>query len=478
MNNSSFIEYTNDINFSSNNNILSLNIYPLIWRSFVNQTLPSLSIVDGYLPTKIPEIILNKYYDLIRNGLNSKMQNINNNSAFCLIEFYQFISPEYNNILLDIYSDLVEIINSKGIEWNKYGLLLALTYSIPYLFKYSEMDKIINILNILYHHLNKYENNFTKFGVITSLTYACKFIYDIYPNGSSNTQPKISCNIIISLLLSSLSKEIFPYINNPHIYSEKIKKWSNQFSEIENEQEFTTPQVDKSFIINQYILMLNYLYPIIYKLNNTVAIEIFEFLREFPSLLIDPNTPMEKEFNDEMKMTIDIVFNGIYYDLYIEKYIKEEEFELYINELYDKKSKDNNNILIISYFISKLGETNIIFKNNIVENITKEFLSDFNDGLINKNMIKNMLGIMNLLNINILFDISTFKSINLKSNKKSMKEKLNDYFKKQMENINDIKSPSTQSTLNIIFSLYSIIISSIRKESQNMILSIYLYFYY
>lgn len=284
-------------------------------------------------------------------------------------------------------------------------------------------------------------------------------------------------------MLLSLSKEIFPYINNPQIYSDKIKNWSNQIklpnsdNEIENEQDFSTPQTDKSFIINQYILVLNHLYPIIYKMNNEVGIEIFEFMKELPSLLIDPNTPMEKEFNDEMKMVIDISFNGIYYTLFTEKYIKEEELEMYLNELYNKKSKEsnnnnNNNILILSYFISKLGEKNVILKNNIVENITKELLSGLSEGLVNKNMIKNMLGIMNLLNVNVLFDISNYHSINLKSNRKSMKEQLNDYFKNQIRSINEIKSPSTQSNLNILFTLYSIIISSIRKDSQNMILSI------
>lgn len=113
----------------------------------------------------------------------------------------------------------------------------------------------------------------------------------------SNIQPEISCNKIISTLLMYikfiynrlLSQEIYPYIENPSIYSDKIKNWGNDIYKSNNIK--VNPQSDKTIIIYQYIIIIGQLFNIIYKLNNKISKEIYEFIKLLPSLIIESNTP-------------------------------------------------------------------------------------------------------------------------------------------------------------------------------------------
>lgn len=113
----------------------------------------------------------------------------------------------------------------------------------------------------------------------------------------SNIQPEISCNKIISTLLMYIkfiynrlfSQEIYPYIENPSIYSDKIKNWGNDIYKSNNIK--VNPQSDKTIIIYQYIIIIGQLFNIIYKLNNKIAKEIYEFIKLLPSLIIESNTP-------------------------------------------------------------------------------------------------------------------------------------------------------------------------------------------
>lgn len=113
----------------------------------------------------------------------------------------------------------------------------------------------------------------------------------------SNIQPDISCNKIISTLLMYIkfiynrlfSQEIYPYIENPSIYSDKIKKWGNDIYKSNNIK--VNPQNDKTIIIYQYIIIIGQLFNIIYKLNNKISKEIYKFIKLLPSLIIESNTP-------------------------------------------------------------------------------------------------------------------------------------------------------------------------------------------
>lgn len=113
----------------------------------------------------------------------------------------------------------------------------------------------------------------------------------------SNIQPEISCNKIISTLLMYIkfiynrlfSQEIYPYIENPSIYSDKIKNWGNDIYKSNNIK--VNPQNDKTIIIYQYIIIIGQLFNIIYKLNNKIAKEIYEFIKLLPLLIIESNTP-------------------------------------------------------------------------------------------------------------------------------------------------------------------------------------------
>lgn len=148
--------------------------------------------------------------------------------------------------------------------------------------------------------------------------------------------------------------------------------------------------------------------------------------------------------------------------------MNDNEIETYIDKIYKE-----NDYLIFAYYIQKYGEKNILFKSNIVGEGIKKIISILSDNTmqLNSYKIKMMLSLLNIFGINILFDIPEYKSISIKSNKKHIMNQLIDYFQILINNDNNKISIYEQSNLKLLLSLYSILISSVRKDYQENIIS-------